>query len=116
MDIVKAAYEYIILQTKNFLQETLVSTHLRPHISLAVDKSTPHRDTNHAIMVILHVNGKRVVLPIDAPIVYHYSEEENDIQGGSGEDLAQQVVKVIKDKLDFKVNDMHYIRGTVRIN
>ena len=110
-DIIKVAYEYVILQTKTYLQEPLVSTGLRPHVSLAADKSTPHRETNHAIMVILPVEGKRVALPIDAPIVYSNDEEEFDLQGGSGEDLAQQVVTVIRDKLGFSQNDMQYIRG-----
>ena len=109
----KVAYEYVILQTKKFLQEPLISTGLRPHVSLAADKSTPHRETNHAIMVILPVDGKRVALPIDAPIVYNYSNTEEDfhLQGGSGEDLAQQVVTVVKDKLGFNDDDMEYIRG-----
>lgn len=108
-EIIKVAYEYVILQTKNFLQEPLISTGFRPHVSLAADKSTPHRETNHAIMVILPVDGKRVALPIDAPIVYSNTEEEFDLQGGSGEDLAQQVVTVVKDKLGFNHDDMQYI-------
>lgn len=79
------AYEYVILQTKNFLQEPLISTGLRPHVSFAADKSTPHRETNHAIMVILPVDRKCVALPIDAQIVYSNTEEEFDLQGGRGE-------------------------------
>ena len=105
------AYEYIIQQTKNFLQEPLISTGLRPHVSLAVDKSTPHQETNHAIMVILPVDRKHVALPIGAPIVYSNTQEEFDLQGGSGEDLAQQVVTVVMDKLGFSHDDMQYIRG-----
>ena len=112
-DIVKTAYEYVILQTKKFLQQPLLSTGLRPHISVAVDKSTPHRDTNHAILVLLRVNGKRVALPLDAPLVYSISGETNEIKGGSGHDLAKQVVTVLRNKLDFCQNDMNYVRGTV---
>ena len=88
---------------KNFLKDPLVSTGLHPHISLAVDKLTPHRETNHAIILILPVNRKRVAMPIDAPVVYSYSGNDKgaDIHGGIGEDLAEQVVSVVKDKLGF---------------
>ena len=80
---------------------------------MAVDKSTPHRETNHAIILILPVNGKRVAMPIDAPGVYSYSGDDKgaDIHGGTGEDLAEQVVSVVKDKLGFNADDMPYIRG-----
>lgn len=62
-------------------------------------------------MVILPAEGKRVALPIDAPIVYSNGEEEFDLHGGSGEDLAQQVVTVARHKLGFNQDDMQYIRG-----
>ena len=112
-EIIKTTYEYVVLQTKNFLKDPLVSTGLRPHISLAVDKSTPHRETNHAIVLILPVNGKRFAMPIDAPVVYSYSGDDKgaDIYSGTGEDLAEQVVSVVKDKLGFNADDMPYIRG-----
>ena len=76
---------------------------------MAVDKSTPHRETNRAIILILPVNGKRVAMPIDAPVVYSYSGD--DIHGGTGEDLAEQVVSVVRGGLGFNADDMPYIRG-----
>lgn len=114
-DIIMAAYHYAIKQTKDFLKKPLKSTGLRPHISLAVDKSTPHRDTNHAILLLLPVEGKRVAMPLDAPLVYSVADETNDIEGGSGEDLAEQIVNVLEEKLGFKEDDMHYVRGVSRI-
>ncbi len=115
-DIISTAYYYAIMQTKNFLKIPLESTGLRPHISLAVDKSTPHRDTNHAIMLLLPMNGKRIAMPLDAPPVYSIAEESNEIEGGTGEDLAKQIVNVLKEKLDFDQEHMHYVRGTMYIN
>ena len=88
------------------MKEPLISSGLSPHISLAAHKSTPH-----AIMVILPVDGKRVALPIAAPIVYSNTGEEFNLRGGSGEDLPQQVVTVVKNKLGFNLDDMQYIRG-----
>ena len=52
-EIILAAYHYALIQTSKYLKEPLESTGLRPHVTLAVDKSTPHRDTNHAILVLL---------------------------------------------------------------
>ena len=112
-EIISAAYHYSLLQTKDFLKKPLESTGLPPHISLAVDKSTPHRDTNHAVLVILPVQGKRIAMPLDAPPVYRIAEMTADIEGGTGQDLAKQIVTVVKEKLDFQQQDMHYIRSTV---
>lgn len=46
------------------------STGHRPNILIAIDKSTPHRDTYHAILVIMLVDWKRMAIPIDVTIVY----------------------------------------------
>lgn len=109
-EIINTAYHYVIQQTQNFLKEPLISTGLRPHVSVAVDKSTPHRDTNHAILVLLPVNGKRVAMPLDAPLVYSVSAEGH-IEGGSGQHLAEQVVDALRNKLKFNDTDMNYVRG-----
>ncbi|XP_046847235.1 uncharacterized protein LOC124440832 [Xenia sp. Carnegie-2017] len=98
--IIKAAYIHVIKQTASYLQKPLVNTGLPPHFSVAIDKSTPHRDTNQAIMIFLPVNGKRTAMPIDAPLVYEYrdadSDNEDTIRGGYGEDLAVQVIEIFK--------------------
>ena len=57
------------------------------------DKSKPHRDTNQA-MVIMSYNRFRISMPVDAPLVYE-SSEEGDITGGTGQDLAEQVVEIL---------------------
>ena len=120
-DIVKAAYIYILKQTALYLHKPLESTGLPPHFSVAIDKSTPHRDTNQAIMIILQVDGRRVAMPIDAPIVYGYEEDAEGvvnavIQGGSGKDLAEQVVKVLKTSLQLTADDLRFVRGKISIS
>ena len=68
--------------------------------------------TNHAVLVILPVQGKRIAMPLDAPPVYRVAEMTVDI-GGTGQDLAKQIVTVVQEKLDFQQQNMHYLRGTV---
>eukprot|EP00794_Sanderia_malayensis_P003887 gene3887-4431_t len=113
-DIIKAAYIYVLKQTRLYMHVPLSSTGLPPHFSVAIDKSTPHRDTNHAIMIIVQVNGRRIAMPIDAPLVYGYEEDEDganvELQGGSGIDLAEQVVAVLKTTLQLTTDDMQFLR------
>ena len=47
------------------------------------------------------------------PPVYRVAEMTVDIEGGTGQDLAKQIVTVVQEKLDFQQQNMHYIRGTV---
>ena len=108
-EIVHAAYEYIIIQTKDYLHTPLKSTGLPPHVSVAVDKSTPHRDTNQAIVLIFPVEGKRVALPIDAPLVY--KTVGKSITGGAGKDLAAQIMEVLSTKVGFSEADFHFVRA-----
>ena len=109
-DIIRAAYFYIQKKFQNFLKTDLPSTGMRPHFSIAVDKSTPLRDTNHAIMLIVPIDGVRQAIPIDAPIVYEINDD-GDISGGSGSDLADQVVNVLAEKIKFDKDDFSYIRS-----
>ena len=44
-------------------------------------------------------------MPLDTPPVYRIAETTVDIEGGTGQDLAKQVVTVIKETLDFKQED-----------
>ena len=71
---------------------------------------------NHAILVLLPVDGKHVAMPLDAPLVYSISRATNDIEGVSGKDLANQVVTVLRDKLEFSNEDMIYLRGMSVMN
>lgn len=51
-DNVKAAEDYLLDETSLNFCKPLPSTELPPHFSVAIDKSTPHRDTNWDIMLI----------------------------------------------------------------
>ena len=99
------------------MHKPLENTGLPPHFSVAIDKSTPHRDTNQAIMVIVQVDGRRIAMPIDAPLVYGYQETQEGmnpvIQGGSGKDLADHVVKVLKTSLQLTPDDLGFLRGKI---
>ena len=107
----KTAYEYAIAKTAEYLKKPLKTTSLRPHISVAVDKSTPHRETNHAILLLMPVNGRRIAMPLDCPPVYSVDPVTRDIVGGCGEHLAEQIIDVLKKKVSFTPSDLHYIRG-----
>ena len=96
-------------KVRKFLNTKLPSTGVRPHFSIAVDKSTPHRETNHAVLVIIPVNGVGVAIPVDAPIVY--GMEADQIVGGSGEDLANQIINVLNQTLNLEEADLVYARG-----
>ena len=57
----------------------------------------------------MQVDGKRMAILIDTPIVY--DTVDGGIEGGSGEDLADQIVKVLEKVLDFNEdNDLCYIQ------
>ena len=82
---------------------------------MAIDKSTPHRDTNQAIILIIPSNGKRVAVPVDAPIVYHVSPDSGNMHGGNHDELAQQVVTVLSAKLKIDQKQLHFLRGEALI-
>lgn len=66
-------------------------------------------------MIFLPVNGKRTAMPIDAPLVYEYrdadSDDEDTIRGGYGEDLAVQVIEILKRSLQLTSSDLRLLRG-----
>ena len=107
-----AAYRYYLLQTSHCLKETLPSTGLKPHFLMAIDKSTAHRDTDHAVLIIMLVNRRRVAVLVDAPLVYKI-DDEGDITGGSGVDLVHETIESVKKNLDFESKDLSYIRGKI---
>lgn len=111
----KAAYIYSLHRTSTYLATPLPNTGLPPHFAVAVDKSTPIRDTNQAIMLLMPFEGKRIAMPIDAPKVYGYSDEEHAITGGTGRDLADQIYGVLRNKLDLNQEQFHFLRGILSL-
>ena len=85
-------------QTASQLAKPLPSTGFQPHFYVSCDKSTPHRISNHAIMICPFVGGKRVAIPVNSPEVYPVdSLNEDGVSGGCADQLAKQVVKTIKE-------------------
>jgi hypothetical protein len=62
-------------------------------------------------MVILPFNGRRASMPTDAPLVYECSDDDGTIQGGTGQDLAQQIFDVLTQKLDLTLPELAFLRG-----
>ncbi|XP_046857735.1 uncharacterized protein LOC124451149 [Xenia sp. Carnegie-2017] len=66
-------------------------------------------------MFFLLVNGKRTAMPIDTPLVYEYrdadSDDEDTIRGGYGDDLAVQVIEILKRSLQLTSSDFRLLRG-----
>ena len=108
--MINAAYMYVIAKTALYLKKPLPSTGFPPHFGVAIDKSTPHRDTNQAIVLLLPSEGKRIAMPVDAPLVYTFSES-NSLEGGAHIDLAAQIFDVLTKKLKVDEESMHYLRG-----
>lgn len=111
-EIIQVAYRYILDKTALYLKKSLPSTGFPPHFGVAIDKSTPHRDTNQAIVLLIPSEGKRVAIPIDAPLVYAMSES-NTLEGGAHIDLAEQIFDVLKNKLEIEDKDLHFLRGNL---
>ena len=65
------------LKVNKLLTTPLPCTTFPPHFSCTSDKSTPGRTTNHAIMILVPINGKRVAIPIGGPKVYSTDEGRN---------------------------------------
>ncbi|CAB4020646.1 Hypothetical predicted protein [Paramuricea clavata] len=85
-------------QTAKQIAKPLPSTGFQPHFYVSCDKSTPHRISNHAIMICPVVSGKRVAIPVNSPEVYPKDSLNKDgVSGGCADQLAKQVVKTIKE-------------------
>ena len=65
-------------------------------------------------MILIPFEGKRLSVPVDAPIVYGFSKTEGQIQGGSGQDLAEQVYDTLKKNLNLSAADLLFLRGKYR--
>ena len=108
--IIHAAYRYCLEKTSLHLKKKLPCTGFPPHFGVAIDKSTPHRDTNQAILLLVPSEGERVAMPVDAPRTYSLSES-NTIEGGAHIDLATQIVEVLAKKLNVDEQGINYLRG-----
>ena len=75
------------------------STGYPPHLCITFDKSTIHRETNQAVMVIAVVDGTRVPYLLGAPKVYSREPGSYEISGGQSESLMAQAFSTLKTTL-----------------
>ena len=50
-------------------------------------------------------------MPVDAPLVYECSDDDGTIQGGTGQDLAQQIFEILTQKLGLTLLELAFLRG-----
>ena len=94
-DLMSSLLGYVRSMLKTLLSEKSMVTGFPPHFGLTCDKSTPIRETNQAVMILLIVDGVRKAIPIGAPVVYSSVQGETGLDGGSAEQLADQVIDVL---------------------
>ena len=91
--MIKAFQSYLHKKTHDLLTTHLPSTKLPPDFGTTSDKSTPTHVSNHAIMILVMVNGKKTAIPVDAPPVYSYAVAR--LEGGTADELAEQVISAL---------------------
>ena len=106
VDMIKTFQAYLNRKIRDTLLKPLPATGLQPHFGTTSDKSTPIHVTNHAIMILVMVNGKKTSIPVDAPPVYHFTD--NRVEGGVAEDLAEQVISSLT-KLKIPSSSLSYL-------
>jgi len=65
---------YLDEECSKVLRQPLKSTGMPPHFFISVDKSTPRRETNQALLLLFVNEGKRVAFPVSANVVYKTSD------------------------------------------
>ena len=93
----------------------LPGTGIPPHTYFTADKATMHRSTNQAIMMCIMHRGKLIAIPVGSPLVYRTSDESDanavELEGGSGEDLANNLVDPVLAKVELPEDHLSYILG-----
>ncbi len=105
--MIKCFQVYLSNKTKEVLTSPIPSTGLPPHFSTTSDKSTPAHLSNHAVMVLLMVNGEKTAIPIDSPAVYAFKTES--VEGGTASELAEQVIKSLTETVKLPHSCLSYL-------
>ena len=105
--MLKAFQAYFYMKLRKHIQTPLPSTGIPPHFSTTSDKSTPIRVTNHAVMVVLMVEGEKVAIPIAAPPVYDF--EHSEVIGGDAGHLADQVIYTLTKTAKIPETSLRYL-------
>ena len=114
--ICKALIENLRLNLKEFLSSKFPSTGFKPHFGTTCDKSTPGRETNQAILLLVMHKGKRVAIPLGSPKVYEPDENNpGQITGGSAFDLGEQVFNTLLEYALLSPESLSYNMGRLFI-
>ena len=84
---------YLYKKLRKHLRTPLASTGISPHFSTISDKSTPSRCTNHAVMIVLMIEGDKTAFPIAAPPVNEF--ENSELVGGDANHLAAHLLELL---------------------
>ena len=112
--ICRAATLYICKKNVEILMQPLPSTTLPPHFYFTADKATINRKTNQAIILGLMNEGKRVAVPIGAPLVYRGAVEQDGsitMVGGTAAELADAIIDTILQKSGLPADHLSYLTG-----
>ncbi|CAB3992085.1 Hypothetical predicted protein [Paramuricea clavata] len=91
-DILSCLESTVNARMKKWLMEPLTSTLLPPHYWATVDKSTPSRTTNQAVLVVARdETGTPCPIPVAAPVVY------TEFQAATYDKLADILLQSIED-------------------
>ena len=91
-DILSCLEITVNTRMKKWLMQPLTSTLLPPHFWATVDKATPSRTTNQAVLIVARDNkGTPCPIPVAAPVIY------NEFQAATYEKLADILLQAIED-------------------
>ena len=97
-DILNCIEKAVNSRVPSWLKTPLPSTLLSPHYWVTVDKGTPSRTTNQAILIVARdENGTPCPIPVDSPKVY------TDVSSGSYSSLAEMVYNSITNNFGASV-------------
>ena len=97
-DIIYCLEKAIDEKTNKWLNSPLPSTGLPPHFWSTVDKATPSRETNQAVIIVARdERGNVCPIPVAAPTVYE------ELEAASYYHLATQMTNAIKEKFSPEV-------------
>lgn len=91
IEILRAVEVWTDREISKFLMNPLPSTRLPPHFFVTLDKSTPQRVTNQAVLICPVVNGHREAIAVSSPAVYYANQDGNNPEGNVSGGLASQL-------------------------
>ena len=107
--LMKSLIGVIRKNLNEFLCTPLDATGFVPHYGTTLDKSTPIRETNQAIMMLVVVKGQRCAIPMGSPKVYMSSS--GSVAGGAGSELGHQLIDTLLKFTQIDNEGLNYHMG-----